>query len=486
MTQLAICAVAPLLAALIGLLPMDVRVREGLTVLSALVCAIAMGSMIAGDGFPVRAFGGTIYVDGLSAVLGVTVAFVYLVTSIFAIGYFGYERGHRDYRVYNRRFHVLFNVFAASMFWVPFCGNLMLLWLAVEITTVTSALLVGLERSREAAEAAWKYILIASSGLVLALLGLTLLYAAAAPALGTQFDPTFTAFLGAASRMTGSVAQVGFALVVIGFGTKAGLVPMHTWLPDAHGEGATPVSAMLSGALLADAMYGIFRVDPIVTRAVGSAFPHLVLYVFGIASLLVAAAFALRQVSLKRLYAYSSIEHMGILAIGVAIGGPIALYGVMLHIVAHGAIKALAFFGAGSILQRFGTRDGRAVRGLAALMPATTVFIVIGMLAISALPPSGLFRSELMILLGAFRHSAFLPAAVLIVLVNVVFLGALRLVTRMTFTQPGAGARRGESSRVMLLAMGMAAAWGLMLGLWVPGPLDHVFREAVDVIGGPL
>jgi hydrogenase-4 component F len=484
MAPIAICAVVPLVAAVAGLLPMDVRAREGLTLLSACACAAAVGWLVAADGFPLRALGDTVHVDGLSAVLGVTVALVYLVASVFAIGYFGYERGHREYRVYNRRFHVLFNVFAASMFWVPFCGNLMVLWLAVEVTTVTSALLVGLERSQAAAEAAWKYILIASAGLVVALLGLTLLYFAATPALGTRFDPTFDALLAAAPRMTAGVTQVAFALIVVGFGTKAGLVPMHTWLPDAHSEGATPVSAMLSGALLADAMYAIFRVDPIVVRAVGGGFPHLVLYAFGIASLLVAAAFALRQVSLKRLYAYSSIEHMGILAVGVAIGGQVALYGVMLHIVAHGACKALAFFGAGSVLQRFGTRDGRAVRGLAAVMPATTVFVVVGLLAVSALPPGGLFRSELMIALGAFQHGAFAPAAVLILLVNLVFLGALRLVAGMTFTQPAPAATRGESSRVMLLAMAMATAGALVLGVWVPEPLDHVLREAARVVGG--
>ncbi len=280
----AICSISPIAAGLIGLLPMDVRIRELLTLMSAAACMAAAATLVVGDGLPLRGMGGYVYIDALSAVLVVTVALVYLCSSLYAVGYFNYERGHRAFRVYNRRFHVLFNVFAATMFWVPLSGNLMVLWMAVEVTTVTSALLVGLERSTRAAEAAWKYILVASTGLVLGLLGLTLLYFAAARPLGAHFNPTYSNLLTAAPGMAKDATRLGFALIVMGFGTKAGLVPMHTWLPDAHSEGATPVSAMLSGALLGNAMYAIFRVYPIVTTAVGTGYPHVLLYVFGLAS----------------------------------------------------------------------------------------------------------------------------------------------------------------------------------------------------------
>ena len=478
-----VCSALPLLVALAGLLPMEVRLREGLTVLSASGCMAAATTLVVGGGLPLRGFGDYVYIDGLSAVLVVTVALVYFCSSIYAVGYFNYERGHREFRVYNRRFHVLFNVFAATLFWVPFSGNLMLLWIAIEATTVTSALLVSLERSTAAAEAAWKYILIASAGLVLGLLGLTLLYYAASGPLGTHFNPTYPAFLGAAPRMSRDTTRLAFALIVIGFGAKAGLVPMHTWLPDAHSEGATPVSAMLSGALLGDAMYGIFRIYPIVTSAVGTSYPHTLLYIFGIASLALAGLFALRQNNLKRLYAYSSIEHMGILAVGVAIGGSLALYGVMLHFVAHGVTKALAFFGAGSVLQRFNTKDARGVHGLAELMPATAFFVVAGALAISALPPSGLFRSEIMVVLGGFQRGALAGAAILILFVNLVFLGALRLVNSMTFSPPLPEVARGESSRVMVAAMAVTAVPVFTLGFFIPGPLDHIFSAAARIMG---
>lgn len=482
MQWILVCSVAPLLAALLGLLPMGVRLREGLTLASSCGCMAAAVALVVGDGLPIRRFGDDVYIDGLSVVLILVVALVYLCASVYAIGYFGYERGHRDFRVYNRRFHVLFNVFAASMFWVPMCGNLMMLWIAIEATTVTSALLVALERSATAAEAAWKYILIASAGLVLGLLGLTLLYFAASPVLGAHFNPTFPAILDAAHRLAPDTTRLAFALIVVGFGAKAGLVPMHTWLPDAHSESATPVSAMLSGALLGDAMYAIFRVYPIVTKAVGTGYPHMLLYMFGIASLALAGVFAIRQTNLKRLYAYSSIEHMGVLSVGVAIGGPLALYGVMLHFVAHGVTKALAFFGAGSVLQRFG-KDARGVRGLARLTPATAVFVIAGAFAISALPPAALFRSEVMVLTGAFERNAFVAAGLLILFANLVFLGILRLVNLMTFSPPLPGSTAGESSGVMVAAMALAAIPAFTLGFVIPGPLDQVFGRAAAVVG---
>lgn len=483
MFALLICPAFPLLAALLGLLPMPVRAREAISVGSACGSATAVAALVIGDNLPIRGFSDYVYADGLSLVLAVTVAMVYLCASIYAVGYFNYERGHREFHVYNRRFHVLFNVFAAAMFCVPFSGNLMVLWVAVELTTVTSALLVGLENSTAAAEAAWKYILIASAGLVLALLGLTLLYFAAVGPLGSHFNPTFPALVAVATHLSPDTTRLAFALILMGFGAKAGLVPMHTWLPDAHSEGATPVSAMLSGALLGDAMYAIFRIYPIAVRAVGVGYPNTLLLAFGTASLALAGFFALRQTNLKRLYAYSSIEHMGILAVGVGVGGAVALYGVMLHFIVHGAAKTLAFFGAGSVLQRFRLKDSRRVHGLSKLMPATAAFLLIGAFAVSGLPPSGLFRSEITILVGAFQRNAFALAAVLLFSVNLVFIGIFRLVNRMVFTPPLPEEPTGESSRVMVMAMGVAAIPAIALGLAIPGPLEHILHSAAAVLG---
>lgn len=480
-----ILALVPLGAAGLGSFHMPAAWRERITVVSAIVCAADVSLFLTRQDLPLRAGGDTLYVDGLSAVLLVTVALVYLLSSIYAVGYFDFERGHQGFRVYNLRFHVLFNVFAASMFWVPLTGNILLIWVAIEATTVVSALLVGLERSGKAVEAAWKYILIASSGLVVALLGLLLLYYAGSRVLGKSYNPTYSALLSAAPHLAPALTAVAFGLVVVGYGTKSGLVPLHTWLPDAHSEGPTPVSAMLSGALLADGMYGMLRLLPIAIRSAGAALPHALLLGFGIASLVVAGFVSVRQVNLKRLYAYSSIEHMGIIAVGVSLGSPLALYGVMLHIVAHGATKALAFFGAGNIRQRFRSRDDTTVRGLAIAMPMTALFLLAGAFGIGALPPAALFRSEVTILMGAGFRGAVIPIIVLIFAANLVFLRALRMVNTMTFTPLMPNEPAGESSRWMLAAMGLACIPAVLLCFFIPDPLNHIFQEAARILGGP-
>lgn len=476
------CVAIPVVAALLCILPLPHRAREAITLASAILTAVAVAVVLASGHLPLSALDDTIYVDGLSLVLLVVTGLVYLLAAIACIGYFTHGDPIPDLPLTSWRFHIMFNLFAATVLCVPLTGNLLVLWIAVEATTVTSALLVSLEHSGHALEAAWKYIVIASAGLLIGLLGLLLLYTAGSHVLGSDYLPTYRVLLGVAGRLPAHTVIVAFALVVIGFGTKAGLVPMHTWLPDAHSEGPTPVSAMLSGALLGAAMYAIFRVEPIAGGAVGSALPHALLYLFGTTSLGLAGLLALRQVNLKRLYAYSSIEHMGILALGVAFGTPLALYGVMLHLVAHGATKALAFFGAGSVRQRFGTGDGRGVTGLNRLMPATAFFLLVGVFAISGVPPAALFRSELTILLGGAGQGMFVFVAVLLVFANLVFLGGLRLVNGMTFSQAREGQRRGEANWVLVLAMACATVPAVALTFYIPPQLNEAFNQAAQVL----
>ncbi|MGH7919645.1 MAG: proton-conducting transporter membrane subunit [Candidatus Dormibacteraceae bacterium] len=476
------CVAIPVLAALLCILPVPHRVREAITLGSSVLTAAAIVLLLLRGHLPIRAIDDTVYVDGLSLVVVVVAGLVYLLAGVAAFGYFTHGRPVPDLPLTSWRFHIMFNLFAATVLCVPLTGNLLVLWIAVEATTVTSALLVGLEHSEGALEAAWKYILIASAGLLIGLLGLLLLYTAGARVLGPDYSPTYAELLRVATRLPAHTVLVAFALIVIGFGTKAGLVPMHTWLPDAHSEGPTPVSAMLSGALLGAAMYAIFRVEPIASGALGGAIPHDLLYLFGTLSMVLSGLLALRQVNLKRLYAYSSIEHMGILALGAAFGTPLALYGVMLHLVAHGATKALAFFGAGSVRQRFGSADGRSVTGLNRLMPATAFFLLVGVFAISGVPPAALFRSELTILVGGAGQRMFVFVAVLLIFANLVFLGGLRLVNRMTFSEARPGQPRGEVNRMLLLAMACAVVPAVLLTFYIPPPLNDVFTQAAQVL----
>ena len=422
------------------------------------------------------------YVDGLSGVFLVAVTFVYAVVAIYSVGYLRPGIGHIRLR---RVYWPLLNVFGLALIATPIVANLGVLWVAVELTTVVSALLVTSEGSDQSLEAGWKYIVIGSAGLALGLLGIVVFYAAGVPVLGDNYTPTYTTLVGAAAHLNPALVHAGFAFVLVGFGTKVGLVPMHAWLPDAHSEGPSPVSAMLSGALLAAALYAILRIAAIAQITVGPTYIHVLLLVFGVLSLLLAGFFALRQSNYKRLLAYSSIEHMGIVALGIGIGGPIAAYGAFFHVIVHAAGKTLAFFGAGGLLSRYESREVDDVRGVIHSAPFTGAMVLIGALAIAGLPPFGIFRSELLIVTGGFSHSSFAIAGLLIVFANVAFVGLYQTFHRMVISTGAEPARprRGEQP-FMATAMLVSLAIVLVLGLWIPGPLDHLLHSASAIVGG--
>ena len=433
-----------------------------------------------------HALGSAFFVDALSGVFLIAVAFVYAVVAVYSAGYLLPGIGHVRLR---RWYWPLLNLFGLALLATPVMANLGVLWVSVELTTVVSALLVTSEGSDESLEAGWKYIVIGSAGLAVGLLGIVLIYAAGIPTLGDHYTPTYTTLAHAAPHLYPSLVRTGFAFALVGFGTKVGLVPMHAWLPDAHSEGPSPVSAMLSGALLAAALYAVLRIGAIAQRAVGPTYVHVLLLVFGSLSLLLAAFFVLRQTNYKRLLAYSSIEHMGIVALGIGIGGPIAAYGAFFHVIVHAAGKTLAFFGAGDLLSRYGTRDADEVRGVIRLAPFTGVMVLLGALAITGIPPFGIFRSELLIVTGGFSQSKYALAGLLVVFVNVAFVGVYQLFHRMVIS-PGDATTldRTQISRpeqpLMAVAMVASLAVVLVLGVWIPGPLNRLLHAAATVIGG--
>jgi hydrogenase-4 component F len=433
-----------------------------------------------------HALAGSFYLDGLSGVFLIAVAFVYAVVAIYSVGYLVPGIGHIRLR---RWYWPLLDVFGLALLATPIVANLGVLWVAVELTTVVSALLVTSEGSDESLEAGWKYIVIGSSGLAAGLLGIVLIYAAGVPSLGDHYAPTYTTLAHAGPHLNASLVRTGFAFGLVGFGTKVGLVPMHAWLPDAHSEGPSPVSAMLSGALLAAALYAVLRLGAVAQLAVGPTYVHVLLLVFGGLSLLLAAFFVLRQSNYKRLLAYSSIEHMGIVALGIGIGGPIAAYGAFFHVIVHAAAKTLAFFGAGDILSRYDTRDADEVRGVIRVAPFTGAMVLLGALAITGVPPFGIFRSELLIVTGGFSQSKFALAGLLIVLANVAFVGVYQLFHRMVVSPAEMTAtERTRLSRPeqpwMALAMLASLAVVLVLGVWIPSPLNRLLHAATRVIGG--
>jgi hydrogenase-4 component F len=481
-----VIVVLPLAAALASWLTGDrpiagwASLAAGVGSLAAALVAVFAENAAAG----VSALGGVVYLDGLGGVFLLAVAFVYAVVAVYSVGYLRPGIGHVRLR---RLYWPLLNLFGFALVITPLLDNLAALWVVIELTTIVSAVLVTAEGNDASLEAAWKYIVIGSAGLAVGLLGIVLLYAAGAPALGGSYEPTYTNLAGAAGALTPTLTRVAFALIVVGFGTKVGLVPMHAWLPDAHSESPSPISAMLSGGLLAAALYAVLRLGAITADAVGPTYVRALLLGFGALSLVLAGLFTLRQTNYKRLLAYSSIEHMGIVSLGVGIGGPIAAYGAFLHVLVHAAGKTLAFFGAGELLSRYESRSVNDVRGVMRAAPFTGVMVLVAAIAVAGMPPFGIFRSELTIVTGGFAAPLYVFAGLLIVMANVAFVGIYRTFHRMVLTS---GDEDDDTARIlrpqqplMAAAMLISLAVLLVLGLWVPGPLNQLLHSAAGVIG---
>ena len=434
--------------------------------------------------------------DALSVVFVLATAFLYAVTGAYSIGYLADEaratavEGGAEaamFARYSRRFYLGLNAFAWSMVCAPLVNGLALLWIAVEITTVVSALLVAIDNTEGATEAAWKYVLIGSSGLGIGLLATVVMYYAGSQALGQSYDLAFDPLLRAAHQLPATPVRLAFVLAVVGYGTKVGLFPVHTWLPDAHAEAPTPVSALLSGSLLAVSFYAILRFYQVAAASVGLHFPQTVLLVFGVASLLLAALYVLDQRDVKRLLAYSSVEHMGILAVGVSFGAPLAFTGVLLHVLAHAAAKGNAFMGAGVLVRKFATKELTRIRAGINMLPWSGPLFLCAIFALSAMPPFGIFRSEFQIVAGGFGNARNAGSAILVVLVTVAFVGLTASTTRILF-QPGAADAavvRGEPSAWMVVPVLAGVAALIVLGVDPPTHLvDLLARGALELQGG--
>ncbi len=433
--------------------------------------------------FVARVVKGVPGADALTALFLLPVAIVYGAVGLYSHWYVQAEPiGVNGEERYRREFLALTNAFACAEAVVPLLTNLAGMWVAVEVTTIVASLLVRLQGTDGALEASWKYILIASCGLALGLVGVIVLYAAGTSVLGARYEPQWGAYIAAASRLNPDAVRVAFVLALVGFGTKMGLAPMHTWLPDAHGAGPTPTSAMLSGILLSDALYVILRFASISNAAVGSGMTHHLFFIVGLLSLGLAAFFLLQQRDIKRMLAYSSIEHMGIVACGLAFGVTYAVMGALLHAITHSATKSLAFLSAGKLAHRFDTREIAGMRGGIAVLPLSgTIFMLAGF-ALAGMPPFGPFRSELMILAGGFASPSWYIAVVVLGLLIVAFCGILRWVTSICAGEPPAGVRHGEHAVMPRIALVLGFAVVLGLGLWIPSGLGTLLAHGVQIV----
>jgi hydrogenase-4 component F len=455
--------IVPLAVAIVSFL-VPARAAAGITVASGIACLGLVLALVPAAVHGAPTYWSYLRADSLSVVFLLATAFLYAAVAVYAAGYL---KGRTDQ--YARRFYLGFNVFAWAMLAAPLMSSLALLWIAIEVTTVVSALLVAIEDTDGAAEASWKYVLIASAGLGLALLATIFAYYAGAQVLGAHSNLAIQPLISAGPRLPKTPVELAFLLAVLGFGTKVGLVPVHTWLPDAHSEAPTPVSALLSGALLATSFYAILRFYQVAVAALGTGIPRDTLLAFGVASLLLASLYLFGQRDIKRMLAYSSVEHMGILAIGVSFGSPVALAGVLLHVLAHAAAKGNAFMGAGVFTVKYGTKQMSVMRDGLRLLPWSGPLFLLAIFALSALPPSGIFRSEFEIVAGGLGSRSYAAAAILVILVTVAFLGLATSVTSVLLKPAPAGKAPLEKVPAEMAAVGTDGA-GVAQGRGVAHP----------------
>jgi hydrogenase-4 component F len=427
-------------------------------------------------------FGRYLRADGLSAFFLANLALVFVLVLIYSIPYLRHIPAGRFSSP--RWFYMLLFLFLFTILAVYLSNNLGLLWIMMEATTLASALLVGFYNTEGAVEAGWKYLVVCTVGLAFALFGTIVFYLAAvrcgvSPDMALQWPAVLQA---ASLRSASGLLKLAFIFLLVGYGTKIGLVPMHSWLPDAHAEAPSPISAMLSAALLNSAMYAVLRYDAIISRALGSDFSHGLLLFFGGASVLVAGLLMVVQHDLKRLLAYSSVEHMGIIAVGIGLGGPLGLYGALLHTMNHSMAKSLLFFGAGHVREGLGTSDMRRLKGLARMLPWTSAMLIVGMLAIAGLPPFGLFVSEFAILSAAFTQTRALPGVLLLVMLSVVF-GAMAYQSLKILTgEPQSDLKMNDHIGIEFGTMAACAIALLGLGMFVPAPLGRLLHSAMTVL----
>ncbi len=407
---------------------------------------------------------------------------LFFVSALYTVPYL--TTGAHDPHASPQRFVACLLWFLAAMSLVTVSQHLAVMWAAIEATTLASAPLIYFYRRKAALEAAWKYLLICSVGIALALLGTFFLGIAAVAASGSGgHELVLGTLIDLAPRMPRVFLKAAFIMALVGYGTKMGLVPLHTWLPDAHSQAPSPVSALLSGSLLNCAFLGILRFYQIAVAAGDAAFASHMFLVLGFASLGVAAAFMVRQRDYKRLLAYSSVENMGIMAIGIGIGGA-AVYGALLHVVNHALVKVGLFLLAGNVLRHFGTTQAGAVRSVWARLPGTGVLLVIGLLAVGGMPPFGPFMTELMIFKAALGASTAL-AALFVGLLAVAFIGMAGVLLPMLQGSPATdGQPRVREGALTLGPPLVLCAAVAVLGVYVPDALGALLQSATALFGG--
>jgi len=446
--------------------------------------ALAIAAMVASRlmyGRPLSFFR-FFYVDALSGFFIFTIALIDFASALYSIGYIAGDVQEGVITAKKAQlYYALFNFFSFSMFLVTVLNNLGFVWVAIEMTTLVSAFLVGFYNNKKSVEAAWKYLILCSVGITLALLGTIFFYYTFSVHAGIK-SLNWTDMLARAPLLDRNVLKIGFIFILVGYGTKAGLAPMHNWLPDAHSQAPAPISALLSGVLLKTSLYAIMRFMIIVNHCPGEPFAGRLLIIFGLLSMGIAAGFILVQKDVKRLLAYSSIEHVGIIAVGLGIGGPLAFFGALFHVLNHAVTKSLMFFGAGEIVKKYGTHNMNLIRGAARVLPFVGILTMVGAFALAGSPPFSVFFSEITLLMAGITAGRSVVVVLFLLFIAVAFGGIVHHFGRIVFGKmpeemSPAPARAGVKISFVLLSLFIVFA-----GITMPGFLDKMLRAASAVL----
>jgi hydrogenase-4 component F len=444
------------------------------------LAAATVTARVIGDG-PIKAFSGQFFIDSFNVVLVTLTTFVALTTSIFSRPYMRIEADRGKVKAGALRlYYAMFQVFTFTMLLALTTNNMGILWVAMEAATLSTVLLVSLYRTPAAIEAAWKYFILCSVGIAQALFGTILLYFAAEKVLGSGGTALLWTDLNQVKgQLEPTVMSLAFVFLLVGYGTKVGLVPVHNWLPDAHAEGPTPISAVLSGLLLNVALYAVVRCKVLTDGALQSPFAGNLMMGFGILSVVVAAFLLSRQRDIKRMFAYSSVEHMGIMTFAFGMGGPVATFGALLHMTMHSLTKSAIFFAVGHATQKSGTQVMDDIRGLIRTNPTIGWGLMLGAIAILGVPPFGVFASEFIILTTAMAQQPWATPFLLVAL-GVAFAAIFGKVQPMVF---------GETTLPRLphppalIPVFVHLALVFILGIFIPPYLAAWYRQAAALIG---
>ncbi len=463
-------------AVLLAVLP-GYRLTARLNVLAALLTFLVSVSF-----FFVKPMSGPyLLVDDLNKVFIVLTTFVSFTTAVFSASYIGHEieTGRLTPR-FVRFYHAMYQVLMFGMNLALVANNIGLMWVAIELATLSTVLMVGIYRTHEALEAAWKYFILGSVGIGLALFGTILVYMAAQPVVGEGLNAmVWTVLMTKASRFDPALLDVAFVFLLLGYGTKVGLAPLHAWLPDAHAEGPTPISAVLSGLLLNVALYALLRFKMLLALNPGAIAPGPLMVTLGLISCLFAAFMLYRRRDIKRMFAYSSIEHMGIIVFAFGMGGPLANFAALLHMTMHSLTKSAIFFAVGHISQVKGTQKIADLGGLTVTHPVLGWGLVLGVVAIAGLPPLGIFMSEFLVVTSTFAREPWLAA--LLGLGILIALGGLFLrLNGIAFGEPRGPATPAEASYVPMFAH---LAIVFVAGVYLPPALVTGFENVARLLG---